>query len=63
MYIVFPQFAVAIIAAVIFVLVGSATSENPDHKARSGITFVLAFGGGMSMIAAAVSRYTVRVVK
>lgn len=63
MYIVFPQFAVAIIAAVIFVLVGSATSENPDHKARSGITFVLAFGGGMSMIAAAVSRYIVRVVK
>ncbi|GAB5586600.1 hypothetical protein Unana1_01500 [Umbelopsis nana] len=63
MYIVFPQFAVAIIAAVIFVMVGTVALEDPEQKGRSGITFVLAFGGCMSMIAAAVSRYIVRVVK
>ncbi|KAG2186913.1 hypothetical protein INT44_003140 [Umbelopsis vinacea] len=63
MYIVFPQFAVAIIAAVIFVVVGSVAPEDPAHPAKSGITYVLAFGGCMSMVAATVSRYIVRVVK
>ncbi|CAM0141501.1 unnamed protein product [Umbelopsis sp. WA50703] len=63
MYIVFPQFAVAIIAALIFSLIGSATPEEPSQSGKSGITFVLAFGGCMSMIAAVVSRYIVRVTK
>ncbi|KAH8550004.1 major facilitator superfamily domain-containing protein, partial [Umbelopsis sp. PMI_123] len=63
MYIVFPQFAVAIIAALIFVAAGSVSPEDPEHKAKSGITYVLAFGGCMSMIAATVSRYIVRVMK
>lgn len=63
MYIVFPQFAVAIIAAVIFVLAGASSPEQPGTTGKSGITFVLAFGGCMSMIAAVVSRYIVRVTK
>lgn len=53
MYIVFPQFAVAIIASFIFAMTaGSDTSS---------VSSVLAFGGLMALVAAALSRFIVRV--
>ncbi|KAI9472110.1 MAG: major facilitator superfamily domain-containing protein [Benjaminiella poitrasii] len=50
MYIVFPQFAVAIISSLIFYV---ASSGN--------VGVVLAFGGLMALVAAVMSRYIVRV--
>lgn len=60
MYIVFPQFAVAIISSLIF-----AASTGDDHKdeGESNVAIVLAFGGLMALIAAIISRYIVRVKK
>lgn len=60
MYIVFPQFAVAIIASFIFAL--SDAVENGDGQdSASGVASVLAFGGLMALIAAAFSRFVIRV--
>lgn len=55
MYIVFPQFVVAIMAAFIF----AATNASGDPS--SGVASVLAFGGIMALIASAFSRFIVRV--
>ncbi|KAI7900907.1 major facilitator superfamily domain-containing protein [Cokeromyces recurvatus] len=52
MYIVFPQFAVAIIAFIIFYI---ATSGN--------VGIVLAFGGLMALVATVMSRHIIRVKK
>ncbi|KAI9012102.1 major facilitator superfamily domain-containing protein [Phycomyces nitens] len=54
MYIVFPQFAVAIISSVIFAVV-----EGQDV---SSVSSVLAFGGFMALVAALLSRLIIRVV-
>lgn len=56
MYIVFPQFAVAIISSLIF-----AASTAPEGE--SNVAIVLGFGGLMALIAALISRYIVRVKK
>ncbi|KAI8642161.1 major facilitator superfamily domain-containing protein [Parasitella parasitica] len=61
MYIVFPQFAVAIISALIFAASGEV--NDPDDEGRSNVSTVLAFGGLMALIAAIISRYIVRVKK
>lgn len=58
MYIVFPQFAVAIISSMIF-----AASAGPVQDGGSNVATVLAFGGLMALIAAVASRYIVRVSK
>lgn len=58
MYIVFPQFAVAIISSLIF-----AASPGPVEDGGSNVSTVLAFGGLMALIAAVASRYIVRVNK
>ncbi|CDS07077.1 hypothetical protein LRAMOSA09600 [Lichtheimia ramosa] len=55
MYIVFPQFVVAIMAAVIF------AAANAGGDPSSGVASVLAFGGIMALIASAFSRFIVRV--
>lgn len=56
MYIVFPQFAVAIISAMIF----AAASEGKE-TGESNVAIVLAFGGLMALVAAVFSRYIKRV--
>lgn len=56
MYIVFPQFAVAIISSLIF-----AAADDGKEKGESNVAIVLAFGGLMAFIAAAFSRYIKRV--
>ncbi|KAL9539383.1 hypothetical protein MBANPS3_010290 [Mucor bainieri] len=61
MYIVFPQFAVAIISSLIFAASGEA--KDPNDEGRSNVSTVLAFGGLMALIAAIISRYIVRVNK
>ncbi|KAI7892801.1 major facilitator superfamily domain-containing protein [Mucor mucedo] len=61
MYIVFPQFAVAIISSLIF---AASAAEGPvQGKDGSNVATVLAFGGLMALIAAVASRYIVRVNK
>ncbi|OBZ87809.1 General alpha-glucoside permease [Choanephora cucurbitarum] len=57
MYIVFPQFAVAIISSIIF-----AASSGPS-EGQSNVAIVLTFGGLMALLASVVSRYIVRVKK
>ncbi|KAI8136533.1 major facilitator superfamily domain-containing protein [Fennellomyces sp. T-0311] len=60
MYIVFPQFAVAIIAAFIFAAADAV--DSPEGKDESSsVASVLAFGGMMALIAAAFSRFVIRV--
>ncbi|KAL0091186.1 major facilitator superfamily domain-containing protein [Phycomyces blakesleeanus] len=60
MYIVFPQFAVAIISSVIFA--AAAPGENQDDDApMSSVTSVLVFGGLMALVAALLSRLIIRV--
>ncbi|KAG2198769.1 hypothetical protein INT47_010555 [Mucor saturninus] len=59
MYIVFPQFAVAIVSSFIFAA-SDAIKDGPD-KALSSVTPVLIFGGLMALIAAGFSRFIVRV--
>ncbi|ORZ13735.1 major facilitator superfamily domain-containing protein [Absidia repens] len=58
MYIVFPQFAVAIISAFIFAL-NDTIKEGNDES--SSVASVLVFGGFMALIAAGFSRYIIRV--
>lgn len=60
MYIVFPQFAVAIISSLIF---AAYAAEGPVHREGSNVATVLAFGGLMALIAAVASRYIVRIHK
>lgn len=59
MYIVFPQFAVAIVSSFIFAA-ADAIHDGPS-KTLSSVTPVLVFGGLMALIAAAFSRFIVRV--
>lgn len=59
MYIVFPQFAVAIISSMIF----AASNNDSRGEGQSDVAIVLAFGGLMALIAAMVSRNIVRVQK
>ncbi|CAO3587426.1 unnamed protein product [Absidia cylindrospora] len=61
MYIVFPQFAVAVISALIFA--ADDALEPPTHvdSPTSSVALVLTFGGMMALVAAALSRYIVRV--
>lgn len=61
MYIVFPQFAVAIVSS--FIFAASDAIKDGKDKILSSVTPVLVFGGLMALIAAAFSRYIVRVTK
>lgn len=67
MYIVFPQFAVAIIAALIFKAVEVVQDPNlppsptPRPTADSGVAWVLRFGGIMGLFAAILSRRVIQV--
>ncbi|RUP49883.1 hypothetical protein BC936DRAFT_141120, partial [Jimgerdemannia flammicorona] len=65
MYIVFPQFVVAVIAAGIFRLFDNSRTPpgSPDQEKHSpeGVAWVLRFGGVMAVVAAALSRYVVEV--
>ncbi|PHZ17012.1 MFS general substrate transporter [Rhizopus microsporus ATCC 52813] len=56
MYIVFPQFAVAIISSIIF-----AIASDSKTSGESNVAIVLAFGGLMALIAAVFSRFIKRV--
>ena len=58
MYIVFPQFAVAIIASFIF---AASDATTPSDDKTSGVASVLAFGGLMALVAAGFSRFIQRV--
>ncbi|CAO3646551.1 unnamed protein product [Cunninghamella echinulata] len=63
MYIVFPQFAVAIISSFIFAIndaVKRDDGSSPKNE-TSSVASVLVFGGFMALIAAGFSRYIVRV--
>lgn len=63
MYIVFPQFAVAIISSFIFAIndaVKRDDGSSPNDE-TSSVASVLVFGGFMALIAAGFSRYIVRV--
>lgn len=59
MYIVFPQFAVAIISALIFAA-DDTLDPDPDSS-PSNVALVLSFGGMMALVAAGFSRFIVRV--
>ncbi|KAI8977909.1 major facilitator superfamily domain-containing protein [Pilobolus umbonatus] len=59
MYIVFPQFAVAIISAVIFAVAGDDVDDEDPGK--SNVAAVLAFGGFMALVATIYSRRIIRV--
>ncbi|KAL1919424.1 uncharacterized protein VTP21DRAFT_2117 [Calcarisporiella thermophila] len=64
MYIVFPQFAVAIIASLIFTIVGAAQGKGgengePLRTNGGGVGWVLRFGGVMAFMAAFLSRYLI----
>ncbi|KAI9497313.1 major facilitator superfamily domain-containing protein [Zychaea mexicana] len=73
MYVVFPQFAVAIISAVIFAIVHHLQSKNKDAEGgggspeegsmeeAAGVAWVLRFGGLMAVIAAVLSRRVIDV--
>ncbi|KAI8063324.1 major facilitator superfamily domain-containing protein [Gongronella butleri] len=62
MYIVFPQFAVAIISSIIFALNDAVRNDDgPEDSQVSSVAPVLVFGGFMALIAAVFSRYVVRV--
>jgi solute carrier family 45 protein 1/2/4 len=58
MYIVFPQFAVAIISAMIFAA-DDALDPDPEFS-PSSVALVLSFGGMMALVAAGFSRFIVR---
>lgn len=59
MYIVFPQFAVAIVSS--FIFAAADAIKEGEGKSMSSVTPVLVFGGLMAFIAAAFSRFIVRV--
>ncbi|CAO3628715.1 unnamed protein product [Cunninghamella blakesleeana] len=63
MYIVFPQFAVAIISSVIFAINDAVKRDDGTSPSSetSSVASVLVFGGFMALIAAVFSRYIVRV--
>jgi solute carrier family 45 protein 1/2/4 len=65
MYIVFPQFAVAIIAAVIFKVVSAVEDPtkppSPTPAQDTGVAWVLRFGGIMGLFAAILSRRIIEV--
>jgi len=65
MYIVFPQFAVAIIAAVIFKVVSVVEDPtkppSPAPAQDTGVAWVLRFGGIMGLFAAILSRRIIEV--
>ncbi|KAI8973613.1 major facilitator superfamily domain-containing protein [Mycotypha africana] len=62
MYIVFPQFAVAIISSFIFAAADAIKDGNNRRGGNmSSVTPVLIFGGLMAIVAAALSRFIVRV--
>lgn len=60
MYIVFPQFAVAIISSFIFAA-ADAIDDGGERDEASSVASVLAFGGLMALVAAGFSRYITRV--
>lgn len=63
MYVVFPQFAVAIIAALIFLVAKAMQQDTHDHQEQGnwGVPWVLRFGGMMAIVAIALSRRVVDV--
>jgi solute carrier family 45 protein 1/2/4 len=61
MYIVFPQFAVAIVSSFIFAA-ADAIKDGDYDKSMSSVTPVLVFGGLMALIAAGFSRFIPRVI-
>lgn len=62
MYVVFPQFAVALIASLIFRLVSWAEDHDGGvKKAPTSVAWVLFFGGVMGLIATLLSRRLVEV--
>lgn len=64
MYVVFPQFAVAIIAALIFSVANAVQqTESPvdDERGNWGVPWVLRFGGMMAIMAIVLSRRVVDV--
>lgn len=60
MYVVLPQFAVAIIAALIF-LVAKAIQQDHQEQDNWGVSWVLRFGGMMAIVAIMLSRRVVDV--
>jgi solute carrier family 45 protein 1/2/4 len=60
MYIVFPQFAVAIISSLIFTA-SEKIGKDPQDDGQSNVSAVLVFGGLMALVAAVFSRYIIRV--
>jgi len=62
MYVVFPQFAVALIASSIFYLVDVVDGEGiQDNSTHRGISILLQVSGLMALIAAGLSRYVIDV--
>ena len=62
MYVVFPQFVVAIIASAIFYFVDLHVGDNlEDHSTYKGISILLQFSGIMALIATGLSRYVIDV--
>ena len=60
MYIVFPQFAVAIIASAIFYFVDLGERKSfADDSTYNGISILLQFSGLMALIATGLSRYII----
>ncbi|KAG0181831.1 hypothetical protein DFQ28_008508 [Apophysomyces sp. BC1034] len=59
MYVVFPQFAVAIISSFIFAAADAVSGDKKNDP--SSVASVLAFGGLMAIVAAGFSRSVVRV--
>ncbi|KAI8882783.1 hypothetical protein K501DRAFT_97089 [Backusella circina FSU 941] len=60
MYIVFPQFAVAVISSLIFTA-SEKIGKDPKDEGQSNVSAVLVFGGLMALVAAVFSRYIIRV--
>lgn len=62
MYVVFPQFVVAIIASAIFYFVDLHVGDNlEDHSTYNGISILLQFSGIMALVATVLSRYVINV--
>ncbi|KAI9288388.1 major facilitator superfamily domain-containing protein [Umbelopsis sp. AD052] len=62
MYVVFPQFVVAIIASAIFYFVDLGVGDNlEDNSTYKGISILLQFSGIMALIATGLSRYVIDV--
>jgi hypothetical protein len=62
MYVVFPQFVIAIIASVIFYFVDLGAGHSfEDNSTYQGISVLLQFSGIMALIATGLSRYVIDV--